>query len=165
MRQRTSEGDKVSHKPALSLFLGHFGGFRRNGDDGIARLSTQDLHVICGRRAARLKSCGVDLGKVRAKTLDGGQVVADAAEIGTQHVVSNDGPEAVRHDDDAVVSVALVQIMESVDGFGSDHAAHRDIGRRATEVARGVAEIGLQESRVDDEVEAEHSEGERRAPR
>src|SRR4029077_15143125 len=77
----------------------------------------------------------------------------DPAEIGAQHIVSNNGSEAVRDNDDAIVVAPFVQRIEHVDRLPPDLAADGDIARRGAEVPRGVAEKRLKKQRIEDEID------------
>ena len=122
-----------NQSPATSLLFVAASFFRRFRDarHGTSRFLTQNFLVDRGRSSSRLPVAASISSKSGPKLATGGNSPADPAEIGAQHVIRDDGSEAVSHDDDAVVMAALVQVMERVDRLHADRAAHRDIGRRA----------------------------------
>ena len=165
MGQRASERYEISHQPRLYFLISAcFFRCHRDALDGPSRFLTQNFLVDRRRNSSRLPVGGIDLVKISSEALDRRQLAANPAEIGAQHVIRDDRSEAVSHDDDAVVIATPVQVMERVDGAHSDGAAYRDIGGRAAEIARSIAEIWLQEGRVDDEIDPQDGKCQRGAP-
>lgn len=82
-------------------------------------------------------------------------LLTNSPEKGPQHVIGDDGPQAMRHNDDAIILAAAVQHLECVDRLLANFAPHRDIAGRIAKITRGVANERCKKGSVQREIDAE----------